>query len=68
MKKTGVIIELENGKIKDANFGMITLARSKNRELYAILINGEARAIKEDLESFGISKIVNVASKIPGVL
>ncbi len=61
MKKTGVIIELENGKIKDSNLGMITLARSENRELYAILTDGDIKSVKEDLESYGISKIINVS-------
>ena len=60
MKNIGVIIELDNGKIKEANFGMITLARVKGTELFAVVMDSDAEIVKEDLESFGITKIVEV--------
>lgn len=63
MKNTGVIIELDNGKIKEANWGMITLARQKNSDVSALLTGidaGAAGALKQDLESYGITKIICV--------
>ncbi|MBU1340642.1 MAG: electron transfer flavoprotein subunit alpha/FixB family protein [Proteobacteria bacterium] len=60
-KKIGIIIELEKGKIKESNFGMITLARAKDTELFAIVINADTGALKEDLSSFGITKIIDVS-------
>jgi len=61
MKNIGVIIELDNGKIKEINFGMITLARAKGRELFGFVINADAAAVKDELESYGITQIVAVS-------
>lgn len=60
MKNIGVIIELDNGKIKETDFGMITLVRAENIELFAIVINADVGALKEDLESFGITNIIDI--------
>ncbi|WP_299981896.1 electron transfer flavoprotein subunit alpha/FixB family protein [Desulfobacula sp.] len=60
MKNIGIIIELDNGKIKETNFGMITLARAKDTELFAVVMDADAASVKEDLELFGITKIVEV--------
>jgi len=61
MKNVGIILELEHGKIKDANFGMITLAKTKGITLFALVVNADAGALKKDLESFGINKIVDIS-------
>jgi electron transfer flavoprotein alpha subunit len=60
IKNIGLIIELHNGTIKEANQGMITLARQKECELTAFVMNADIAALKKDLELFGITKIVNV--------
>jgi len=60
MKHIGVIIELDKGRVKEANFGMITLARAKNVKLFAFVMDGQAERVKTDLESFGITTIVQV--------
>lgn len=60
MKNIGIIIETDNGKIKEANFGMITMARANDMQLFAFVMDADARALKEDLESFGITKIVDI--------
>ncbi|MCP4719117.1 MAG: electron transfer flavoprotein subunit alpha/FixB family protein, partial [Desulfobacteraceae bacterium] len=59
MKNIGIIIELDKGKIKEANFGMITLARAKDTQLFAFVM-GAAGNLKKELESFGITKIISV--------
>jgi len=66
MKNIGIIIELENGRIKEANFGMITLVRPKDIEvediqLFAFVMGADAEILKKDLESFGISKIIDIS-------
>ncbi|MCP4670937.1 MAG: electron transfer flavoprotein subunit alpha/FixB family protein [Desulfobacula sp.] len=71
MKNIGIIIETDtresdagksnNSEVKDICFGMITLARQKNCELFAFVFNSEIKALKPDLESFGITNIVDVA-------
>ncbi len=66
MKNIGIIIELDNGKIKDANFGMITMAGAKNTgtkdiQLFAFVMGADAGILKKDLESYGINKIVDIS-------
>jgi electron transfer flavoprotein alpha subunit len=61
MKNIGIIIELDEGKIKEINFGMITLARATDSDLFAFVLGADVTAVKEDLESYGITKIVDVA-------
>jgi electron transfer flavoprotein alpha subunit len=60
MKTIGIIIESDNGKIKAANFGMITLARSPDTELFAFVMDADIESVKPDLEAFGITKIFDV--------
>jgi len=60
MKKTGIFIEISNGRIKNANYGMITAARGRNTELYAFVINFKAEKIKENLYAHGIDKIIEI--------
>jgi len=40
---------------------MITLARLKNPDLTAFMINVDANAVKEDLASFGMTRIVSIS-------
>jgi electron transfer flavoprotein alpha subunit len=66
MKNIGIIIEFEpeyksgKKKIKPGCFGVITLARQDNTELFAFVINSDIKALKPDLEAFGITNIVDV--------
>jgi electron transfer flavoprotein alpha subunit len=62
MKNIGVIIELDKGRIKETNLGMITLARSsaKDLEVFAFVMDSDGASVKKTLESFGVSKIVEV--------
>ena len=61
MKNIGIIIELDKGKIKETNFGMITLAGGKDTQSFAFVMDADAQALKKDLELFGITKIVDVS-------
>ena len=60
MKNIGIIIEMDDGKVKETNFGMITMARAKNVRVFAFIMNADAAGIKEDLESFGVTDIIEV--------
>ena len=62
-KKIGILIEFENGKIKKANYGVITAARDAGNELYALVPDAEGIGCKEQLQTYGIQKIVLVSSK-----
>ncbi|MCK5100919.1 MAG: electron transfer flavoprotein subunit alpha/FixB family protein, partial [Desulfobacteraceae bacterium] len=61
MKNIGIIIETDNKKIKETNFGMITLAKANETELFAFVMDADVKVLKEDLESFGITKIVDIS-------
>ncbi len=65
MKNIGIFIETENGEIKETNFGMITLARDNKAEteteLFAFVMDADVNVLKEDLQSFGITKIVDIS-------
>ena len=62
MEKVGILIELNGGKIKKTNFGVITLARRQGCELFALILNADAAAYKEQLQQYGIVKIIEVTS------
>ena len=60
MKNIGIIIEMDKGRVKETNFGIITLARAKDTHLFAFVMDADAKSVKEDLESFGIINIVEI--------
>lgn len=62
MKKVGILIELKDDEIKKTNYGVITLAREQGCELYALVLNGNAGAYKEQLQQYGIAKIIDITS------
>ncbi|MGD9055180.1 MAG: electron transfer flavoprotein subunit alpha/FixB family protein [Desulfobacterales bacterium] len=62
MEKIGILIELKDGNIKKTNFGVITLARRQGCELFALIVNGDAAACKEQLQQYGIGKIIDLTS------
>jgi len=63
MEKVGILIEFKDDKIKKTNYGVITLARQQGCELYALVLNGNAAACKEQLQQYGIKKVIDIASK-----
>ena len=63
MEKVGILIELKDGEIKKTNYGVITLGRQQGCELYALLLNGNAAAYKEQLQQYGIGKIIDITQK-----
>ncbi len=65
MKNVGILIELdEKGALKGTNFGMITAAREAGGEpLYAIISNGDAEKYREPLQSYGITKLMELSAK-----
>ncbi|MEH0021530.1 MAG: electron transfer flavoprotein subunit alpha/FixB family protein [Desulfobacter sp.] len=60
MKKIGVLIEMENGGIKTANFGMITLAAKGNATLYALVMDDIGDNCAAALAQYGITTIVDL--------
>lgn len=60
MKKSGVLIEIKDGKIKDANFGMIACAGASSREVYALVINENAESFRETLAAHGVHAVLDI--------
>jgi electron transfer flavoprotein alpha subunit len=63
MKNVGVLIELDDkGTLKETNFGMITAAREAGGEaLYAFISNGNAANYREPLQSYGVTKLIDLS-------
>ena len=61
MKNIGIIIELDNKRVKETNFAMITMARAKDAQLFAFVMDAYTASVKDNLESFGITNIVEIA-------
>ena len=60
MQRTGVVIEIKEGRVKDANFGMLACARATGRDVYALVINENGESFRERLESHGIHAILEL--------
>jgi electron transfer flavoprotein alpha subunit len=63
MEKVGILIELKDDKIKKANYGVITLAREQECELYAVVVNGNGTVYQEQLQQYGVGKIIDIISE-----
>lgn len=61
MKKIGILIEQENLKIKETNFGVITLARQGQVQIHAFVLGEVTDQVKQDLAAWGVHKIVEMA-------
>lgn len=63
MKKIGILVEVRNGRIKTANYGVITAARGDDHELYAFVLDGSAERYKDQLQKYGIRKVIDIRQK-----
>jgi len=63
MRRTGIVLETDNGEIKESNYGMITAARGTGgSELYGFVIGGDAAACKEAVQKYGVCRVVEIAA------
>jgi len=61
MANIGVLIETEDGSVKDTNFGVLTAARGEGgNTLVALMLDGSADSAKEVLGKYGAGKVVQV--------
>jgi electron transfer flavoprotein alpha subunit len=62
MATIGILIETEDGKIKDTNFGVLTAARGQGEgTILALMLDGSADGAKEALGKYGAHKVVQVS-------
>ena len=62
MQKIGLLIETNAAGVKPALNGVITAARGPEHELYGLVFDGKGAAYRDELQDYGIHKIVNVQS------
>lgn len=61
MATVGILIETEDGAVKDANFGVFTAARSAGDDtLVALMLDGSAESARKALGKYGVHKVVQV--------
>jgi electron transfer flavoprotein alpha subunit len=60
MKKVGILIETENGQIKETNYGVISLACQGDVERVAVLLEKLNDRGQETLAAHGVHKIVEM--------
>jgi electron transfer flavoprotein alpha subunit len=63
MATIGILIETEDGSVKDTNFGVLTAAREEGgNTLVALMLDGSAEDAKDALGQYGASKVVQVSA------
>ncbi|MCF8090333.1 MAG: electron transfer flavoprotein subunit alpha/FixB family protein [Desulfotignum sp.] len=60
MARTGILIETENGAVKDTSLGVMTAA--KGQEIVALVTDGDPAGLKDKLAEFGAATIVKLAA------
>jgi len=63
MARIGVCIELDEGRAKETNYGVISAAAAGGSEVLAFILGGNVSDVKGSLEAFGASRIVRVSGK-----
>jgi electron transfer flavoprotein alpha subunit len=62
MANIGVLIETEDGNVKETNFGVLTAARGKGDDtIVAVMIDGSAEGAKDLLGKYGAHKVVQLS-------
>lgn len=60
MTKTGILVEIKNGIVKETSLGVMTAAAGS--EIYALVLGGDTAAAKDKLAEYGAAHIVNITS------
>ncbi|MGA6925744.1 MAG: electron transfer flavoprotein subunit alpha/FixB family protein, partial [Desulfosarcina sp.] len=62
MATIGVLIETEDGAVKETNFGVLTAARGQGeRTIVALMLDGSTESARETLGKYGAHKVVQVS-------
>ena len=64
MAKAGILVEIENNAVKETTLGVMTAAAGQ--EIYALVLGGDAAAVKDRLAEYGAANIVSITG--PGDL
>jgi electron transfer flavoprotein alpha subunit len=58
--KTGILIEMEKGRVKETSLGVMTAASGS--EIYALILDGDATGAKDKLAEYGAAHIVSITA------
>lgn len=62
MATIGVLIETEDGSVKDTNFGVLTAARGEGgNTIVALMLDGSAEGSQDMLGKYGATKVIQVS-------
>jgi len=62
MQKVAILIEMRDGKLKPSNLGVISAARESGGERIALLLEGNAAAVVEKLQAYGIDRVLEISA------
>jgi electron transfer flavoprotein alpha subunit len=65
MQNIGLLIEFNEGCVKEAALGMATVARRENHQLVALLVDAPDGDVKSVLEAYGVARIVHIRTSNP---
>ena len=60
MSKTGIVIEIDNNRVKETSLGVMTAAAGS--DIYALVFDRDVQAVKEILTEYGATAIVHITS------
>ncbi len=60
INKIGILIEIENNLVKDTSLGV--MAAAAGQEIHALVLGGDAPAVKDKLAEYGAATIVGVTA------
>ena len=64
MSNIGILVEIGEDGVKEANFGVVTAARgAAEADIHAFVLDGSAQGCKEALQSYGVSKVVALGAE-----
>jgi electron transfer flavoprotein alpha subunit len=62
MQTIGVLIEFKDGRIKNANLGMVTAAWGADRQIVALVVDTPVGEARSALEAYGVNRIVSITT------
>lgn len=62
MANTGVLIETESNTVKESTLGVLTAAAGS--QIFALVVDGDAAALKDTLAEYGASTIINLQGNV----
>ena len=62
MPNVGLLIEFQDGRIKETSLGLAAAAEGQGRKLFAFAVDGPGEDAKSVLEEHGVGHIVNITT------